>query len=172
VNGRVIALSDQRIAEGLGLLEPGETPLERLIERELTLGEVERYSPPEPAAAAIAAGVAAVRARVAPDVWARLLATSGFSEGRLRNWVRDDLRIAAYLTQRFAAVGTPTDQDVAAAFNKRRDEFERAGTSFAEAAPALREALAASRRRELIADWVADLRRRAEVSVLAGGERR
>jgi hypothetical protein len=38
--------------------------------------------------------------------------------------------------------------------------------SFEQAAPVIRDRLIASRRRELIADWVADLRRRTDVVIL------
>ena len=82
------------------------------------------------------------------------------------SWVRDDLRIQAYLAQRFAAAGVPTEQEVSLAYTARRAEFDKAGTTFEEATPVLREQLSAARRRELIADWVADLRRRTDVVLL------
>ena len=40
----------------------------------------------------------------------------GFTEVRLRAWVRDDLRTQAYLAQRFASASTPTDAEIAAAY--------------------------------------------------------
>ena len=52
------------------------------------------------------------------------LDAGGFTEARLRAWVRDDLRIAAYLDQRFAAAGAPTDEEVAAYYAAHRDEFD------------------------------------------------
>jgi phosphoserine phosphatase len=71
-----------------------------------------------------------------------VLTAEGFSEARLRAWMRDDLRIAAYLEQRFAATADLTVEQVA---------------------PELRERLSAERRAGLIADWIADLRRRTPV---------
>jgi hypothetical protein len=56
-----------------------------------------------------------------------VLAAGGFSPERLRGWMRDDLRVAAYLKQRF-----PADD----------------------------------RRADQIADWVSDLRRRAQITIL------
>ncbi len=88
------------------------------------------------------------------------------TEARLRAWVRDDLRTQAYLAQRFVSASTPTDVEIANAYAQQKEEFDRAGTTLAEAAPILRERLIASRRRELIADWVADLRRRTDVILL------
>ena len=77
--------------------------------------------------------------------------------------MRDDLRIAAYLDQRFAAAGVPSDEDVAAYFTAHRDEFDRSSRRSSSAAPVIRERLSAERRAELIADWIADLRRRTPV---------
>jgi hypothetical protein len=72
----------------------------------------------------------------------------------------------SYLAQRFASASTPTDAEVSAAFAQQRAEFERAGSTFEQAAPMLRERLVTARRRELIADWVSDLRRRTDVTVI------
>jgi hypothetical protein len=99
--------------------------------------------------------------------WTTAVAEAGFTDARLRAWVRDDLRTVAYLAQRFASASTPTDSEITAAYAQQRAEFERAGTTFEQAAPILRRRLEASRRRELIADWVSELRRRTEVVILA-----
>ena len=173
VGGQVITLADTRAATSLGLIEIGKSadPVDSattlLVERELILREVQRYAPPEPAESAIEARVESVRQRFA-DAAAldRALEATGFSDVRLRAWVRDDLRIQAYLAQRFAAAGAPTEQEIALAYTSRRAEFEKAGTSFEQATPLLREQLSAARRKELIADWVTDLRRRTEVVLL------
>ena len=76
------------------------------------------------------------------------------------------LRTQAYLAQRFVSASTPTDVETANAYAQQKEAFDRAGTTLAEATPMLRERLIASRRRELIADWVADLRRRTDVILL------
>lgn len=107
VNGRTITLSDARTALTLGLVEGHEaTPdvVQRLVDRELMLREADRYDPPEPPAERVEAGLADARRRVGDDdALARVLESGGFTEARLRAWVRDDLRVAAYLRQRFAA---------------------------------------------------------------------
>ncbi len=130
IGDQAITQSDARTAVALGLVpapagtsDPAAvTPL--LIDRLLMLREVQRYAPPEPAPAAIEARLAARRATLPdPQAWAGALAAGGFTEERIRAWIRDDLRIAAYLDQRFAD----------------------------------------DRRADLIADWIADLRRRARV---------
>ncbi len=130
VGGRTITLSDARTAIRLGLVEGAEVDVavvERLVARELMLREADRYTPPPPAADAVAARMEEVRARAGSEAGlASILDAGGFTEARLTGWLRDDLRIAAYLQQRFA----------------QND-----------------------RRADLIADWVADLRRRTDVTV-------
>jgi hypothetical protein len=130
VSGRTITLSDARTAVALGLIDGEEVDaalVQRLVDRELMLREVERYQPPEPPDARVEARVDTVRTRAGGDeALARMFASGGFTMERLRAWARDDLRIEAYLQQRFAS-----------------DE----------------------RRQDLIADWVADLRRRAQITV-------
>jgi hypothetical protein len=172
VGGQVITLSDARAAETFGLVEVGASAdrvgalTARLVERELILREVRRYAPPEPPDAALDEWLERVRRRFADaSAFARVLDATGFTERRLRGWIRDDLRAEAYLAQRFATAGTPSDQEMAEAWQQSRADFERAGVDFAAAAPILRARLAEARRRDLIADWVSDLRRRTPVTV-------
>jgi hypothetical protein len=109
VAGRLIMLSDVAVSRDLRLVPPptGGDPvrdvLTKLIDRELVLAEVDRYAPPEPAAEAVDREVQRVRARFASQ--AELddaLARSGSDEKHLRETLRQDLRIRAYLDQRFA----------------------------------------------------------------------
>jgi hypothetical protein len=129
VAGTAITLSDVRAAMALGLVEAtrdvdGATG--ELVERALKLREVERYAPPAPDAARIDAQLSGIRERLGAPQLQVVLAANGLTEARLRAWIRDDLRIATYLEQRFAADGP-------------------------------------ERRASLIADWVADLRRRTPI---------
>jgi hypothetical protein len=169
VGGQVITLSDVRTAIALGLVD-GEharsvdAATSRLVERFLVLREVQRYQPPEPEETRIEAELDNVRRRfAAPGELAAALDLGGFNETRLRAWLRDDVRIAAYLGQRFAAVGVPSDEDVGAYYAAHRDEFALKAQSFDAAAAAIRERLSTERRAQLIADWVQDLRRRTTV---------
>lgn len=172
VGTQVITLNDARAAVRLGLIEaerPGDaaSATQALVDRELILREVQRYAPPAPSDSAVEARLEEIRARLSgPGELARVLADTGFTETRLRAWLRDDLRTVSYLAQRFASASTPTDTEVSAAFTQQRAEFERAGTTFEQAAPLLRERLVAARRRELISDWVSDLRRRTDVTII------
>ena len=171
VGGQVITLGDLNAAIALGLIDvaaeasPVAAGTARLVDRLLILREVQRYAPPDPADAAIDSRLGEVRAKLGAGL-PRALELTGFTELRLRAWIRDDLRSQAYLAQRFAAAGTPSEQEIAAAFTRDRAQFESAGTSFDQAVPILRDRLTAARRRELITDWVSDLRRRTDVVVL------
>ena len=110
--GQVITLSDVTAARELGLqtvdagADPVRSVLTKLIDRELMLAEVERYGPPEPAADVVERELAAVRARFpSASAYEATLARSGWDEKRLRDTIRQELRLRAYLDQRF----TPAD---------------------------------------------------------------
>jgi len=133
VAGQIITLSDVTAARALGLQSPGDAGdpvravLSKLMDRELVLAEVERYAPPEPAAAAVDREIDAIRARFpSGETFETELARSSLDDRRLREIVRQDLRIRTYEEQRFAAADP-------------------------------------ERRRTLIDEWVAGLRRRADI---------
>jgi hypothetical protein len=132
VAGQLITLTDVRAAIDLRLQSPdgGADPvrevLNKLIDRELILAEVDRYAPPEPTTEAVSSEVERVRARFeSQEALDAALARSGIDEKHLRETLRQDLRTRAYLDQRFTA--------------------------------------GAERRQALIDDWLAGLRRRAEI---------
>lgn len=170
VGGQVITLSDLQTAVALRLIEPGHEAdglgpaTSKLIERMLVLREVQRYRPAEPSDAQIEQQLATIRGRFqSPELLTRTLDAGGFTDARLRAWIRDDLRIASYLDQRFAAVGQPSDDEVSRYFAAHREEFDKRQMTFDGAVPVIRERLSAERRGELIDDWIADLRRRTTV---------
>jgi hypothetical protein len=110
VAGQLITLTDVTAARDLGLqpsdnaTDPVRAVLSRLIDRELILAEVDRYAPPEPTAEAVDREVERIRARFSSaDGLASALARSGIDDKHLRETLRQDLRIRAYLDQRFAS---------------------------------------------------------------------
>jgi hypothetical protein len=172
VEGRVITLSDVRAAQALGLIapEPGADPqafiLERLIDRVLVLQEVERYSPPEPDAAAIDRGVAAIRTRSGSD--AALEATVrrfGLEPTFVRQWIRNDLRIALYLDQRFAGINEPTAEEIENYRRQHAGELQAAGAPANEASisAAARTRVMLERRDLLAREWIESLRARGQI---------
>jgi hypothetical protein len=153
--GQIITQSDVEAALDLGLVEApagGDRivgGLAAVIDRVLMLNEVRRVSPPDPSSAAVDSRVALIRQRVgtAPEL-SRLLAARGLDETVLRLYAADDLRLTSYLAERFSAAAQPTDE-----------EIRQAGES-------ARQRLTDERRRALIGAWTAELRRRADVTVL------
>ena len=112
VAGQLITLTDVTAAIDLGLQAPGgaadpvRAVLSQLIDRELVLAEVDRYAPPEPSAEAVDREVARVRERFASAAaFDAVLARSGIDEKHLRETLRQDLRMRAYLDQRFFLAG-------------------------------------------------------------------
>jgi hypothetical protein len=169
VGGQAITLSDVRASMALGLIEDQQASeaatIARLVDRELILREVQRYAPPPPEASAVEARLDDIRKRAATPL-AAVFEKFGFTETRLRAWVRDDLRTEAYLAQRFASATVPGDAEVSAAYLRERAEFDKAGMTFDQAAAIVRERLVAARRRELVVDWLSDLRRRTDVVIV------
>jgi hypothetical protein len=112
---QLITLSDVTAARDLGLetaaidkdaSDPIRAVLSKLIDRELMLAEVDRYAPPEPSAAAVDDEVQKVRARFASsEAFEAILARSGIDLTHLRETLRQELRLAAYINQRFTATG-------------------------------------------------------------------
>lgn len=136
VAGDLIMLSDVRAARDLGFVDPGTAPdpvreiLSRLIDRSLILAEVDRYAPPEPGSEEVDRGLVTVRSRFpTPQAFDAELAALGIDVNHVRETLREDLRIRAYLEQRFTA------EDPA-------------------------------QRRMMIEEWLAGLRRRADISDL------
>ena len=110
VAGDIILLSDLRAARELNLVEvqgdldPDRAALMRLIDRSLMLAEVERYAPPAPGEEAVDTAVNEVRRRFpSAQAFADALARAGLEEPNVREILRENLRIQAYLDQRFAA---------------------------------------------------------------------
>jgi hypothetical protein len=170
VGGQPITLSDARAAIAFGLVEDAKASMAdvtaQLVDRELILREVQRYAPSAPEPSQVDARLDGIRKRVDGPLTAALDAF-GFTEARLRAWVRDDLRAEAYLAQRFASASAPTDTELAAAYARQRAEFDKANITFEQAAPILRDLLIETRRRELVVDWLSDLRRRTDVVIVA-----
>jgi hypothetical protein len=156
-----------------GAVDPLAATLDRLIGRVLMLAEVDRYQPPEPAAPEIDSRIADIERRLGSQKnLDGALAATGMTRDRLREYIRDDLRIATYLNQRFGAAAQPSDADVLAYYREHPAEFTTGGVlqPLQAVAGAIRSRLAEGHRATLIGDWLATLRKRAEVTVLYLGK--
>jgi hypothetical protein len=110
VGGVVITQSDARAAAELGLAMVDGTGdkqaavLTWLVDRQLMLIEVDRSLPPEPTEETITQELQRVRERFQSAAeFDNVLRRTGVDEMRLRRTLRDQLRIAAYLDQRFGS---------------------------------------------------------------------
>jgi len=174
VSGDLILMSDVRAARTFGFVtvegdDPGGQALTRLIERALILAEVERFAPPEPESAAVDSGVAALRQRFPSQAaFAAALAQTGIEERHLREYVRQDLRMNAYLDQRFTSIPPPEDE-LGRYYREHPDLYTQNGVlmPFDAARAEIVRLLTAQSRRTLVNDWVAGLRRRADVRIAA-----
>lgn len=175
VSGAIITLSDVEAAIAFGVVntagavDPVRSALDQSIDRSLMLIEVDRYAPPEPPSAEVDARVRALEARAgSPAQLKKTLDAVGFSEARLRLIARDDLRLQTYLTQRFAGTLPATDEEVQQYYREHQNEFVRDGTPLPLAAvePEVRARLDAARRASLVADWLRQLRLRADILIV------
>jgi hypothetical protein len=175
VSGGLILQSDVNAATRLGLVtvpEEGDriqVALDRLIERQLMLLEVDRYAPPEPSGAEIDAALAELDKRIGSgERLDAILRETGYTVQQLRLYMRDDLRIRAYLLQRFGASASPGDEEILEYYRAHAKDFTRGGVvrPFAEVREEARQGLLAERRAMLVREWLASLRRRTEVNIL------
>ncbi len=145
VGGQIITKSDVDTAAALGLA----SDLQELIDRALMLSEVRRVAPPDPTTAAVEARIARIRARFATaETFARALELGGLDEAAVRVYAADDLRLSAYLDERFSTASQPSEDEV-----RQADDSTRAR-------------LVAERRQTLVNAWTAELRRRTDITVL------
>ena len=175
VGGAMILQSDAVAAARLGFVElprqgdPLQWTLDRLIERRLMLIEVDRYAPPEPNRALVDERMQQIDQRIGSgERLDGILRETGLSVEQLRLYVRDDLRIEAYVEQRFGAAFRPSEDDLVAYYRSHEPDFTRDGKlqPFVEVREQVRAALVAERQAAAVRDWMAGLRRRTEVNVL------
>jgi hypothetical protein len=176
VDNSLVTQSDVVAAMRLGLevppagaADPIAAVVDRLIDRTLTLGEVDRYAPPEPSAAEITLRIEKIRqAFPSPSAFQAVLNETGLDETQLRRRVRDNLRIAGYLQQRFGSPVQPSEDQILDFYRSHPGEFSRNGVlrPFDEAHDEVRAVLLDERRSAVIRDWLTGLRRRANVTVL------
>ena len=166
VDGYAVTLSDVRAAIGLGIVEAAteETGVDGAIERQLVLTEVARFAPPEPAPDAVEREAMRLRSHAGARL-PGLTAATGLDDARIREIARDNLRVEAYLNQRFGTTVQLTQEDVLQYYRIHPDEFTKDGRlmPFAEAEPEARQRAAGERRAAMVGQWHRDLRGRAEI---------
>lgn len=180
VGSQVVTLSDVRAAQAFNIVPAGTAAdttadvLLYLVNRELMLSEVDRYSAPEPDPALVERRMAQIRARFSSsDQYELALARTAMTDRRLRSVIANTLRVETYLEQRFAAASQPTGDEMQRYYRDHPAEFTRNGrlAPLDEVQGQAQERMATERRRTLIADWLDRLRRRSSVTTLLTPER-
>jgi hypothetical protein len=176
VGGEILLLTDVHAAVRFGLIEPlpgaqdpTSSALNALIDRQLQLFEVNRFLPPEPAAAAIDERLAEIRKRFPSDTALQAaLAEVGITEAQLRSRIRDNLRIDSYRAQRFGAALQPTEEDLLRYYRSHETDFTKEGVlqPFSVVQNEVRARVIRDRSTTLIREWLETLRRRTDVQVL------
>ena len=175
VGGSLILQSDVAAAVRFGLIAPpsGVDPvqwtLDRLIERRLMLTEVERYAPPEPDRSLVDQRMQALDERIGSgDKLDAITRETGMTVAQLRLFMRDDLRLEAYLQQRFGGFYQPTEDEIVRYYRENAGQFMRGGTliPFNDAREQARLAVMSQRRAAAVREWLAGLRRRTEVNIV------
>jgi len=176
VGGAPITLSDVAAAIRFGLVpEAGagedreSAALDAIVERQLQLVEVNRYAPAEPAETEIAAGLAEIRGRFPSEAaFDGAMKETGVTPVQLRAHVRDRLRLETYLQQRFGGSYQPGDEEVARYYRSHESAFVRDGVlrPYEEVRDEARKRLIEDRSAALVREWIAGLRRRADVTIL------
>jgi hypothetical protein len=175
VGGGLILQTDAVAAVQFGFVQPPaqgdplQWTLDRLIERQLMLIEVDRYGPPEPDRAAVDTRMQDLDTRIGSgERLDAILRETGYTVEQLRLYVRDELRIDAYIQQRFGATFQPSEDDLVRYYTEHPAEFTRDGRllPFGEAREQAGRAVRAQLRAAAIREWLSGLRRRTEVNVL------
>jgi len=172
VDGVAITLTDVRAALGLGVVNAPAgadavgAGMRQLIDRQLMLAEVQRFPPPEPPAAALDREVARLTG-AAGDGLTALMQSTGATRQRIQDLARGNLRILAYLDERFGPAEQVTDDDAAQYYRDHETEFTRDGrlAPFEEVAELARQRASTGRRNASIEQWLGDLRARADIVV-------
>ena len=175
VDTQIITLSDTRAALRFALVpadvsvDPLAAALQRLIDRRLMIAEVDRYAPPEPLPAQVDAAFSVIERRF-QDALAMEIALNqtAMSREELRRFVRDTLRIDAYLQQRFASVVQASDDDIVRYYREHSSEFSVDGRlrPLDDVREAARAGAVREQRAAMVQQWLEGLRRRGAVQVL------
>ena len=171
VDGAPITLTDVQAAIGLGIIAVGSgDPIaqgtQQMLDRQLELTEVQRFPPPEPSLDVVARETARLKMNAGPRL-PMLMQSTGLTDERITDLARDNLRIAAYLDQRFGTTVQVSDEEVAAYYRAHEAEFTNSSGTvpYEDAEPIARQRASSERRRAIVSQWIRDLRSRADVTV-------
>jgi parvulin-like peptidyl-prolyl isomerase len=175
VSGSVLTLSDARLVLDMGFVQvpSGKDPVgvavAWLIERELVLNEAARYEAGEDDFIGVEAALSVVRRRFPTEAaWAAAKRRNAQTDDSLRLFMADSLSAEQFVERRFATLPPPVEADLLTYFEQHRSEFGRGGVaaSFEQVRDRVELQVRGERRARAVAEWMARLRRRADVSEL------
>jgi hypothetical protein len=175
VSGTIITLSDVRAAIELGFVDtrdardPVGAALTQLIERRLVLDEALRYEAADSDTVSVEAMLLWARERFSSESdWESAKRRMGLTDDGIRAMAAEILRAEQYVDRRYEAQPEPSDADLQAYFDRYQIRYVRDGQqlTFAEARADVEAQVRQERRSQTAREWVARLRRRADVSEL------
>lgn len=175
VSGTIITLSDVRAAIELGFVDtrdardPVGVGVTRLIERRLVLDEALRYEMWDPDMVSVEAMLVWARQRYASEAeWESAKRRLGLTDDGIRTMAADILLVELFVERRFESQPLPSEAELQAYFDRHRAAFVRDGRpmTFEEARAEVETRIRQERRTQAANEWVARLRRRADVSEL------
>jgi hypothetical protein len=184
---RIVARVDSEIVQSLDVRQArllklfgadvttDDAVLEHLIDRRLELADAARYPVPEPSPADVAARRQRWEASLTtvsgtPGNLPTLLQDAGMTESALTGWFRDDARIEALESQRFTSAPATHDEGLAYVREHPASFAQPDGRLADPEDPAVqakaRAEIAATKRAAAVADWLASLRKRAQIQII------
>jgi hypothetical protein len=184
---RIVARVDSEIVQSLDVRQArllklfgadvttDDAVLEHLIDRRLELADAARYPVPEPSPADVAARRQRWEASLTtvsgtPGNLPTLLQDAGMTESALTGWFRDDARIEALESQRFTSAPA-THDEVLAYVREHPASFAAPDGRLADpedlaVQTRARAEIAATKRAAAVTDWIASLRKRAQIQII------
>ena len=173
VNGDIVTLSDVRQARLLKLVPAAagtdDAIADAIVSRRLMLVEIARYSTSEPAPDALAQRRKEWESSLGTGAnVSDLLRRGGMTDAMISTWLRDDLRIQAYLDRRFPQSTIPRRDALLKYYQDHLPEFTQNGEviPFDTAEPKVREKVAGETRAKQIAQWIDGLKSRADITYI------
>ena len=175
VSGHVILASDVRGFDELGLIEveaEGEQEhdsqiLTKLIERRLALDEISRFFVGTPTNDRVNQALTRVRSRFSNEVeFLSALAAVGLDTADLREIIYDDLRLEAYLNERFGLMEEISESELRAYYEANRERFVEDQSGFESIKDKVRAVVWEESRGKPIQEWLSGLIRRGTVTLL------
>ena len=173
VNGSPVTLVDLRIVQRFGLIaaDPGPASLsavlDKLIEQKLVSDFARGPSAPSPEEIA-QAGNEALR-KIGPEAWSGALAEFGITEADLRPFLEEMVDYRKAVAARFSQAAPVTIKEIEDYYRDVYAPERRAAgeepTPLVQVLDTIESRIQQGRREKLVADWIGNLKAKAEILV-------